>query len=93
VRGADHPRRASVSSFGFGGSNFHLALEEYRAQAPRLRSLPSELVVFTADDAAGLLAKRAKKHACTRRQEGGPRRSWRRTASAPATRPARRASR
>jgi acyl carrier protein/NADP-dependent 3-hydroxy acid dehydrogenase YdfG len=25
----DHPRRASVSSFGFGGSNFHIALEEY----------------------------------------------------------------
>ncbi|MFE5301369.1 SDR family NAD(P)-dependent oxidoreductase [Streptomyces sp. NPDC056632] len=24
-----HPRRASVSSFGFGGSNFHIALEEY----------------------------------------------------------------
>ncbi len=24
-----HPRRASVSSFGFGGSNFHIAMEEY----------------------------------------------------------------
>ncbi|MER7848435.1 beta-ketoacyl synthase N-terminal-like domain-containing protein [Kitasatospora sp. NPDC096077] len=27
---ADHPRRASVSSFGFGGANYHLALEEFR---------------------------------------------------------------
>lgn len=26
---ADVPRRASVSSFGFGGSNYHVALEEY----------------------------------------------------------------
>ncbi|KAA0578807.1 SDR family oxidoreductase [Azospirillum sp. B21] len=26
---ADGPRRASVSSFGFGGSNYHVALEEY----------------------------------------------------------------
>ena len=26
----EHPRRCGVSSFGFGGSNFHLVLEEYR---------------------------------------------------------------
>jgi len=25
----DHPRRAAVSAFGFGGSNFHCVLEEY----------------------------------------------------------------
>ena len=24
------PRRAAVSAFGFGGSNFHVVLEEYR---------------------------------------------------------------
>ncbi len=28
----DHPRRAGVSAFGFGGSNFHAVLEEYRPQ-------------------------------------------------------------
>ena len=27
-RGAEHPRRAAVSAFGFGGSNFHCVLEE-----------------------------------------------------------------
>ncbi|MBA2227221.1 type I polyketide synthase, partial [Thermogemmata fonticola] len=26
---AEHPRRAAVSAFGFGGSNFHAVLEEY----------------------------------------------------------------
>ena len=31
LRGA-HPRRAAVSAFGFGGSNFHAVLEEYRAE-------------------------------------------------------------
>lgn len=30
----DHPRRAGVSAFGFGGSNFHCVLEEADASAP-----------------------------------------------------------
>ena len=29
LRETDHPRRAGVSAFGFGGSNFHLVLEEH----------------------------------------------------------------
>jgi acyl transferase domain-containing protein/NAD(P)-dependent dehydrogenase (short-subunit alcohol dehydrogenase family) len=28
----DHPRRAALSAFGFGGSNFHAVLEEYRPE-------------------------------------------------------------
>ena len=44
------PRRASVSSFGFGGSNFHVALEEYTGphaiRPPRVS--PSELFLFSA---------------------------------------------
>ncbi|MCF8067503.1 MAG: SDR family NAD(P)-dependent oxidoreductase [Desulfobacterales bacterium] len=28
----EHPRRAGVSAFGFGGSNFHIVLEEYSPQ-------------------------------------------------------------
>ncbi|MEV6166179.1 SDR family NAD(P)-dependent oxidoreductase [Streptomyces sp. NPDC052052] len=53
VRSAGHPRRASVSSFGFGGSNFHVTLEEYVPSCtlarvpPRHRSAPSELVLFS----------------------------------------------
>lgn len=29
---SEHPRRAGVSAFGFGGSNFHCVLEEYRKE-------------------------------------------------------------
>ncbi|HEV3439043.1 MAG TPA: SDR family NAD(P)-dependent oxidoreductase [Gemmata sp.] len=29
---ADHPRRAALSAFGFGGSNFHAVLEEYQSE-------------------------------------------------------------
>ncbi|RYE93588.1 MAG: acyltransferase domain-containing protein, partial [Myxococcales bacterium] len=59
VRGSDHPRRASVSSFGFGGSNFHVALEEYKGPAPkaaRLRAMPTELVALSAATPADLAA-------------------------------------
>lgn len=33
-RSADHPRRAAVSAFGFGGNNAHLVLEEYEGKRP-----------------------------------------------------------
>jgi polyketide-type polyunsaturated fatty acid synthase PfaA len=57
IQGKDQPRRASVSSFGFGGTNFHLTLEEYtgkRSHSPRDRALPSELVVLCEQDRAAL---------------------------------------
>ena len=57
IRGSDHPRRGSVSSFGFGGSNFHVALEEYvgPGQRPeRLRTWSEELVALSADSPAEL---------------------------------------
>lgn len=58
------PRRAAASAFGFGGSNFHVVLEEYtREYRPWLRASacqrwPAELFVFSAasrgDLASGL---------------------------------------
>ena len=50
VREASHPRRASVSSFGFGGSNFHVTLEEYTGETGRkdeFRSSPTELFLLS----------------------------------------------
>lgn len=45
------PRRASVSSFGFGGSNFHVTLEEYtgKTAVKPYRVWPAELFLFSAD--------------------------------------------
>ncbi|QQC92398.1 type I polyketide synthase [Streptomyces alfalfae] len=55
VRAPDHPRRASVSSFGFGGSNFHLTLEEYRPASAAGAGFRSTTRRDTADHAAGRL--------------------------------------
>ncbi|MFD8496445.1 SDR family NAD(P)-dependent oxidoreductase [Amycolatopsis sp. NPDC059657] len=63
IRDTSHPRRASVSSFGFGGSNFHLTLEEYMPgegharPAWRSHTAPSELVLLSAATSHELLAK------------------------------------
>ena len=57
ISAESRPRRASVSSFGFGGSNFHVALEEYTGPTAILppRVLPSELFLFSAGTTDGLV--------------------------------------
>jgi acyl transferase domain-containing protein/NADP-dependent 3-hydroxy acid dehydrogenase YdfG len=59
VHAADHPRRASVSALGFGGSNYHVTLEEYLGprKAKRLHARPAEVICASAPDVAGLQAQ------------------------------------
>ncbi|MBL9213160.1 MAG: SDR family oxidoreductase [Opitutaceae bacterium] len=59
IQAGDEPRRGAVSSFGFGGTNFHVTLEEYRgrAAAPRVRSCGAEVLLASAPDAAALTAQ------------------------------------
>jgi acyl transferase domain-containing protein/NADP-dependent 3-hydroxy acid dehydrogenase YdfG len=62
VSDGSRPRRASVSAFGFGGTNYHVTLEEYGGtDAPgipparsRLRTASSELFLFSGDSGAEL---------------------------------------
>ncbi|MCU0567500.1 MAG: hypothetical protein MUF49_12995, partial [Oculatellaceae cyanobacterium Prado106] len=56
---ANTPRRAALSSFGFGGTNYHLVLEEYEAeqtQPYRINQAPQTLL-FQADTPDQLLAQ------------------------------------
>jgi len=57
VRDASHPRRASVSSFGFGGTNFHATLEavEPSRSAGKFCAWPAHLLIFGADSAADVV--------------------------------------
>ena len=58
IHPARYPRRASISAFGFGGTNFHLTLEENENEqngAYRINST-AKMVLFSASTPADLLA-------------------------------------
>ncbi|MEA3232094.1 MAG: SDR family NAD(P)-dependent oxidoreductase, partial [Thermodesulfobacteriota bacterium] len=62
---AEHPRRSAVSAFGFGGSNFHMVLEEHDPEKKETAWDGSvEIIALSADTPEGIsdaLSKWAKK--------------------------------
>ncbi|WP_460732697.1 SDR family NAD(P)-dependent oxidoreductase [Lysobacter tyrosinilyticus] len=61
-QGRAYPRRAGISSFGFGGANVHVVLEEYLADdtAPRARPNGPYAIVLSAKNADRLRANAAR---------------------------------
>ncbi|HEV8339408.1 MAG TPA: beta-ketoacyl synthase N-terminal-like domain-containing protein, partial [bacterium] len=49
------PRRAAVSAFGFGGTNFHAVLEEFPAHTGAPEARPAELLLFQAPSRSALM--------------------------------------
>ncbi len=58
LRHPEYPRRAGVSAFGFGGTNFHAVVEEYqgsiKSEAPGAKAWSYELLVFSGRDRSGV---------------------------------------
>lgn len=59
----DQPRRAACSAFGFGGTNFHIVMEEYQGEyRPWMKkavrtSGPAELLIWSEETTEKLIAK------------------------------------
>ena len=76
----DGPRRAAVSAFGFGGSNYHCVLEEYEAQKTSTSWDPElSLALFSADnpEALAIQLKDAAAHWALRHDRASLQRQWR----------------
>ena len=85
------PRRAAVSAFGFGGTNFHVTLEEYDQaldaeidEASR-QSWPRELLIWRGADRAGVAAavRKTADRLCSRRTTFAARRGLHACRNAP----------
>ena len=56
LKASGHPRRSGVSAFGFGGSNFHVVLEEYKPSKSHISwDGAIQIIAFSSNTKQGLL--------------------------------------
>ncbi|MCK5348868.1 MAG: polyketide-type polyunsaturated fatty acid synthase PfaA, partial [Desulfobacula sp.] len=56
LKASGHPRRSGVSAFGFGGSNFHVVLEEYKSSKSHVSwDGAIQIIAFSSNTKQGLL--------------------------------------
>lgn len=62
IKDSQSPRRSSVSSFGFGGTNFHITLEEYKGPGKRAKRLniSTEHLVLLSEKSGEALSKKCQ---------------------------------
>ncbi|WP_206410053.1 SDR family NAD(P)-dependent oxidoreductase, partial [Lysobacter enzymogenes] len=71
-RPAGHPRRAGISSFGAGGANAHLIVEEYEDARPLNEAAGPQLFLLSARDRAALREYAARMLEHLRREPAQP---------------------
>ena len=58
VKNPNHPRRAAISAFGFGGSNFHCVIEEGPDTGPVGKvEIANQIIAFSGSDQGSILKK------------------------------------
>jgi acyl transferase domain-containing protein/phosphopantetheinyl transferase len=76
IHGAETPRRAGVNSFGFGGINAHVVLEEHHGELPAARNhqlhWDSEVCILEAESRNALIERVGRLQEYLKRSEEAP---------------------
>lgn len=70
IRPAEYPRRAAVSAFGFGGSNFHVTLEAWEGSVRERLPMGAQLIVLCGETGEALASTAREAAELAKQPEG-----------------------